>query len=71
MAIKDKLGEKVYFMKNNKNNNKKVLKFSIRKLSFSAKHTCYYWCLNFGSFVPTDVHAAEAKNTNVKFLLRK
>jgi len=53
------------YMKNNKNNNK-VLKFSIRKLSFGAAPVII-GALIFGSFVPTDVHAAETKNTNVKF----
>ena len=43
-------------MKNNKNNNK-VLKFSIRKLSFGAAPVII-GALIFGSFVPTDVHAA-------------
>ena len=52
-------------MKNNKNNNK-VLKFSIRKLSFGAAPVII-GALIFGSFVPTDVHAAETKSTNVKF----
>lgn len=52
-------------MKNNKNNNK-VLKFSIRKLSFGAAPVII-GALIFGSFVPADVHAAETKSTNVKF----
>ena len=50
--------------KNNINN--KVLKFSIRKLSFGAAPVII-GALIFGSFVPTDVHAAETKSTNVKF----
>ena len=50
--------------KNNINN--KVLKFSIRKLSFGAAPVII-GALFFGTFAPTDVHAVETKSTNVKF----